>query len=148
MNGQSCARCRVMSLALAVSAGTLFGVGLLVSGMTQPGRVIGFLDPLGGWDPSLAFVMLGGILVYAPAYVWIRASRGEPWFDVRFHVPTRRDLDLQLVLGAAIFGVGWGLGGVCPGPGIVSAASASPAALVFVAAMLLGFMLPAARGTR
>lgn len=141
MTGETCTRCRVMSLVLALGAGIAFGIGLLVSGMTQPARVIGFLDPLSGWDATLAFVMGGAIAVYAPLHLWIRARRGEPWFDAKFHLPTRRDIDLQLVLGAAIFGVGWGLGGVCPGPGIVSAATASASALLFIAAMGVGFML-------
>lgn len=145
MIGETCTRCRVMSLVVAVAAGTLFGIGLLVSGMTQPGKVIGFLDPLSGWDATLAFVLGGAILVYAPLHLWIRARRSEPWFDIKFHLPTRRDIDLQLVLGAAIFGVGWGLGGVCPGPGIVSAMSFTTSTLLFVGAMLVGFMLRSRR---
>jgi uncharacterized membrane protein YedE/YeeE len=131
-------RCRVMSLVLAGAAGVLFGVGLLVAGMTRPDKIIAFLDVLGDWDPALMFVMAGGIAAYAPALLWIRARRSEPWFDVRFHIPTRRDIDLQLLLGAAIFGVGWGLGGLCPGPAIVSLAGGGIAILIFVAAMLVG----------
>lgn len=134
----TCTRYRVASLALPVIAGALFGVGLMISGMTRPARVIGFLDPLGGWDPSLAFVMGGAVLAYAVAFRLICRGRERPWFDVRFHVPTRRDIDARLVLGAAIFGIGWGLGGLCPGPGIVSAFAGSTSAMAFVIAMLAG----------
>lgn len=132
------ARCRTVSLLAAGVAGALFGAGLLVSGMTQPARVIGFLDVTGSWDPSLAFVMGGAVGVYAAAFRWIRRRRRAPWFDVQLHLPARRDIDLPLILGAALFGIGWGLGGLCPGPGIVSAASGSLTGLAFVAAMLAG----------
>lgn len=132
------ARCRAVSLLAAGVAGALFGAGLLVSGMAQPARVIGFLDVTGAWDPSLAFVLGGAVGVYAAAFRWIRGRRRGPWFDVQFHLPTRRDIDPPLILGAALFGIGWGLGGLCPGPGIVSAASGSLTGLAFVAAMLAG----------
>jgi uncharacterized protein len=134
----SCGRCRTVGLVLAGIAGLVFGVGLSVSGMTDPAKVIGFLDPVSGWDPSLMFVMGGGVIVNAVAYRWIRSRRTDPWFDLQFHVPTRRDIDPQLVTGAAIFGVGWGLGGLCPGPGIVAAASGSWSGILFVIAMLVG----------
>jgi hypothetical protein len=134
------ARCRIVALALAAVAGALFGAGLLVSGMTQPAKVIGFLDVARGWDPSLAFVMGGAVAVYGLSYRWIRRGRGEPWFDVAFHLPTRRDVDVPLLAGAAIFGIGWGLGGLCPGPGLVAAASGSTIGLAFVAAMLAGMV--------
>ena len=137
--GATCgARCRAGSLLLAGLAGALFGAGLLASGMTQPARVLGFLDMIGGWDPTLAFVMGGAALVYAAAFRWIRRHRSAPWFDVKLHLPTRRDLDVPLIAGSALFGVGWGLGGLCPGPGIVSAAAGSLTGLAFVAAMLAG----------
>jgi uncharacterized membrane protein YedE/YeeE len=131
-------RCRVISLVLAGVAGTVFGGGLLLSGMTQPAKVVAFLDPTGGWDPSLAFVMAGAATVYALLFRSIRRRRSEPWLDVAFHLPTRRDLDAPLILGAGVFGIGWGLGGFCPGPGIVAAASGSITGIVFVAAMLAG----------
>lgn len=130
-------RCRAMSLVIAGVAGALFGAGLLVSGMTDPAKVIGFLDVIGGWDPSLAFVMGGAVMVNMLAFRLI-ARRRDPWFDTKFHLPTRRDIDRPLVLGAALFGIGWGLGGLCPGPGLVAAASGSTAGLAFVAAMLAG----------
>jgi uncharacterized protein len=128
---------RAMSLVLAGVAGAVFGTGLLVSGMTEPAKVVGFLDVIHGWDPSLAFVMGGAVIVNLLA-LRVIGRRSGPWFDTRFHLPTRRDIDRSLVLGAALFGVGWGLGGLCPGPGIVSAASGASVGLAFVAAMLAG----------
>jgi uncharacterized membrane protein YedE/YeeE len=131
----------VAPLAATSLAGALFGAGIMISGMTQPARIVRFLDPLGGWDPSLAFVMAAAIAVYATCHAWARRRGGRPWFDVRFHVPTRADIDAQLVAGAAIFGVGWGLSGLCPGPGIVAAASGSASAIAFVLAMIAGMYL-------
>ena len=128
-------------MVVAYLAGALFGAGLLVGGMVLPARVVGFLDPLSGWDPTLAFVMGGAVLVYLATYRRIIAIRKRPLFDTRFHLPTRRDLDAPLVLGAAIFGVGWGLGGYCPGPGLVAAASGSHSGLLFVGAMIVGVIL-------
>ncbi|HEX8109775.1 MAG TPA: DUF6691 family protein [Kofleriaceae bacterium] len=131
------ARSRGAALGVAVIAGMLFGAGLVISGMTQPARIVAFLDPFDGWDPSLAFVMAGAVAVYAVAYAVIR-RHARPWFDARFHVPVRADLDARLVVGAAVFGIGWGLGGFCPGPSIVAAAGGSTSAIVFVLAMLAG----------
>ena len=138
-----------MRLVLAALTGALFGAGLLVSGMTDPARVIGFLDVTRGWDPSLAFVMGGAVAVYGLAFWWIRRHLRRPWLDVSFHLPTRRDVDVPLLAGAAIFGIGWGLGGLCPGPGLVAAAAGSSAGIAFVAAMLAGMLaqhLSARRG--
>jgi uncharacterized membrane protein YedE/YeeE len=137
---------------VAALAGVLFGAGLLVSGMTRPAKVIGFLDVTGAWDPSLAFVMAGAVLVNASLFWTVARRRRAPWLDATFHLPTRRDVDLPLVAGSALFGIGWGLGGFCPGPGLVSAAAGSTAGLAFVAAMLAGMLVqrvaasPAARG--
>lgn len=118
-------------------AGLLFAVGLGVSGMTDADKVIGFLNLAGDWDPSLALVMVGAIGVHGVLYRLILRRR-SPLLDSRFHIPTRRDLTTPLVLGSALFGAGWGLGGFCPGPGLVSAAGGMPAAAVFVLTMLLG----------
>ena len=123
----------------AAASGVLFGVGLAISGMTRPEKVVGFLDLAGAWDASLAFVMLGAILVHFLAYRVAR-RRVSPLFDSRFHFPTRKDVDRKLVAGAAVFGIGWGLGGFCPGPGIVAAASGALPAIVFVAAMTVGIL--------
>ncbi|MCA9679540.1 MAG: YeeE/YedE family protein, partial [Myxococcales bacterium] len=125
-------------VAAAFGAGLLFGLGLVLAGMTIPAKVIGFLDitsAQGAWDPSLMFVMGGAIAVHAVALRLVR-RRGAPLFDRTFHLPTRKDLDLLLLAGAAIFGVGWGLAGYCPGPGLVSAAGGMGAGATFVAAML------------
>lgn len=117
-------------------AGSLFAVGLVVGGMTQPGKVLGFLDLAGAWDPSLALVMGGALLLHMPL-LWLITRRSAPLLDTRFHLPTRRDLDRRLTSGAALFGVGWGLGGYCPGPGLVSM-TAGAGALVFTLALVVG----------
>lgn len=145
------ARGRGVALGIAALAGALFGAGLVISGMTQPARIVGFLDPLDGWDPSLAFVMVGAVAVYGVAYAVIR-RRARPWFDARFHVPGRARgrarIDAPLIAGAAVFGIGWGLGGLCPGPGIVAAAGGSTSAIVFVLAMLAGMRVRARGAAR
>jgi uncharacterized protein len=134
------------SLLFPAAAGFLFAVGLGVSGMTQQRKVIDFLDITGAWDPSLAFVMIGAIAVHALGR-WLVRRRSRPLFDHRFHdpAPTLRLVDGRLVLGAALFGVGWGLGGFCPGPALVTAASAAVvgarAPLVFLGAMMAGIVL-------
>lgn len=119
-------------------AGVLFAIGLAMSGMTQRGRVIGFLDPLGGWDATLAFVMAEAIAVHAPIYWLLIRRRRRPAFAPEFSLPVRRDIDGRLLLGAALFGIGWGLVGFCPGPALVALATLTPTALVFVAAMIAG----------
>lgn len=124
----------------ALAAGLLFGAGLVLGGMTQPSKVIGFLDVAGAWDPSLAFVMGGAILAFMPLFRRITKRRG-PLFADGFAIPTRRDIDGKLVLGAALFGVGWGLAGYCPGPAITSLGSLGPTPWLFTAAMVAGFGL-------
>jgi uncharacterized protein len=128
---------RIKEVLVALAGGLLFGVGLAVSGMTQPSKVVGFLDVAGNWDPSLAFVMLGAVLVYFVSNRFV-SRRESPLFGARFHLPTRRDLEPKLIGGAALFGVGWGLGGYCPGPGIASLGAGLGTALAFVAAMAAG----------
>ena len=118
-------------------AALLFGLGLGLSGMTLPSKVIGFLDITGHWDPTLAFVMVGAILVHSISFQLI-TKRPSPIFSTSFRLPTRKDVDYKLVVGAAIFGLGWGLGGFCPGPAIVGLVSGIPAVLVFVGSMVAG----------
>jgi|TARA_B110000495_G_C22900116_1_gene525229 uncharacterized membrane protein YedE/YeeE len=118
-------------------SGVVFALGLGVSGMTNANKVIGFLDLSGTWDPSLGFVMVGAIGVHMALYKLI-LKRKSPVFGERFQLPTRVELDVRLVGGAALFGAGWGLGGFCPGPGIVSAATLGLEVGVFVIAMLGG----------
>ena len=117
--------------------GLLFGLGLLLSGMTDPGKVLGFLDLFGTWDPSLAFVMGGAIAVGFFAFALAR-KRTTSFLGGALHLPKATQIDRRLVLGGLTFGAGWGLAGFCPGPGIVSMASGEVKAAVFVAAMLVG----------
>ncbi|MEZ4310333.1 MAG: DUF6691 family protein [Polyangiaceae bacterium] len=124
---------------LTLLSGLLFGFGLVVSHMTEPAKVIGFLDVAGDWDPSLMFVMVGAIAVHFVLFRLILRLR-NPLFASAFQIPKRTDLDPRLIGGAALFGIGWGLGGVCPGPGITLAASGSAYAMVFVIAMSLGVL--------
>ncbi|MFT4705784.1 MAG: putative membrane protein YedE/YeeE [Bradymonadia bacterium] len=123
-------------------SGVIFGSGLVVSGMTQPEKVIGFLDFFGDWDPSLAFVMGGALLVYGVGSRMVQ-SRARPLVEPTWHLPTRKDIDGRLLAGAALFGIGWGLGGFCPGPAFTSifaGLSGVFGILVFIAAMLAGML--------
>jgi uncharacterized membrane protein YedE/YeeE len=129
-----------MSLAAAFAAGLVFGVGLILSGMTDPGKVIGFLDLFGRWDPSLAFVMGGAILVGFFAFA-LAQRRTQTFFGSALHLPHNRDIDNRLVGGSLVFGVGWGLAGYCPGPALVSFGSGQEKAAIFVAAMLGGMLI-------
>jgi len=122
-------------------AGAMFGAGLALSGMTQPAKVIGFLDVLGNWDPSLAFVMLGAVGIYAVAYHGRAARMARPSHAARFDLPRLTAIDAPLLAGAAIFGIGWGLGGLCPGPALVAFGAGAGPALWFVPAMLVGMLL-------
>lgn len=117
--------------------GFLFALGLGLSGMTNPKKIVGFLDLFGHWDPSLLAVMAAAVLSYAFLYRLI-ARRPAPLWDTKFHLPTRRDVDRRLVWGSAIFGMGWAIAGLCPGPGLAALVSGSSYAIVFVVAMLLG----------
>jgi uncharacterized protein len=128
-----------MAQLTAFVAGLLFAVGLGVGGMTQPAKVLGFLDA-GNWDPSLAFVMLGAIAFHATAMRGILRRRA-PLFAVRFALPTRQDVDVRLVAGAALFGAGWGLVGYCPGPAVTALGGGVPTAAVFVPPMVAGMWL-------
>lgn len=117
--------------------GLVFGLGLIISGMTDPGKVLGFLDLAGLWDPSLAFVMGGAILVGVFAFAVAR-KRSTSVLGGAMQLPTARHIDRRLVLGSLLFGVGWGIAGFCPGPAIVSLGAGEPKALLFVLAMLVG----------
>jgi uncharacterized membrane protein YedE/YeeE len=126
---------------VALASGLLFALGLGISGMTNPAKVIAFLDVAGpNWDSSLAFVMLGAIAVHA---VFLRLSKRErPYLADAYDAPNRFQIDTDLVLGAALFGLGWGASGFCPGPAVVSLVTFAPGVLVFVTGMLLGFVGP------
>ena len=121
--------------------GILFSVGLGISGMTQPQKVIGFLDVLGEWDLSLAFVMCGAVLSYLVLQLWIQQKVPIPLFGGSFQTSTSKDLDRSLIIGALLFGSGWGIGGYCPGPVITSLGSGSFDAMMFVFSMGIGMLL-------
>ncbi|MDO5759255.1 MAG: YeeE/YedE family protein [Rhodobacterales bacterium] len=127
-----------MKQIFALLSGLIFGLGLIISGMANPAKVLNFLDVFGAWDPSLAFVMGGAIAVTAPGFALLFRKRKTPYFDKTFRVPTRNDLEPNLLAGAAIFGIGWGLGGFCPGPALTSVPMAAAGTLIFVPFMLAG----------
>lgn len=131
-----------MTNLIAFLSGLVFALGLGIGGMTQPPRVLAFLDVAGAWDPALALVMAGAVAVYAGA-ARLATRLGQPIYAAAFALPARRDLDLPLVGGAALFGIGWGLAGLCPGPALTALASGTPAAVLFVLAMLGGMLLAA-----
>ena len=126
--------------ASAFAVGLLFGLGLLVSGMANPAKVLAFLDVAGQWDLSLAFVMAGAVAISAAGYLVAR-RRGRPLIASRLEIPTRRDLDPRLIAGAAVFGLGWGLAGLCPGPALTLLTVAPAQAVSFVVAMVAGMLL-------
>lgn len=117
--------------------GIIFAFGLVISGMTNPTKVLAFLDLSGKWDPSLAFVMVGAIGVYFLSYKWI-TKRDTPILEKEFSLPMKKGLDQKLIIGAVLFGLGWGIAGFCPGPAIVNLSSLNPSALIFFVAMTLG----------
>ncbi len=125
--------------AVSFAVGLLFAIGLAISGMTQPQKIIAFLNP-SDWDPSLLFVMVGAVAVHAASYPFIK-RRPSPLLDTKWHIPTRKELTPKLILGSSLFGIGWGLGGYCPGPGVVSIASTDIRSIAFVAAMIFGMFL-------
>jgi len=120
--------------------GLLFGIGLILSGMTDPGKVLGFLDLFGSWDPSLALVMGGAVLVGIFAFA-VAGKRTTTFLGGKMHLPTAHDIDKRLLVGGLVFGAGWGLAGFCPGPAIVSLGAGQPKAAAFVLAMLAGMLV-------
>jgi uncharacterized protein len=129
-----------VTLAAALVAGLLFGLGLVISGMTNPANILGFLDVAGDWRPALAFTMAGAILVAAPAFHYVRKHR-RTLTGKGAELPDRLRIDRRLILGSAIFGVGWGLIGLCPGPALILLTGLSPQAIIFVACLALGMAL-------
>jgi hypothetical protein len=120
--------------------GVLFGWGLIISGMSNPQKILGFLDLAGNWDPSLMFVMLGAVLVGLGGF-YVVSKRTEAFFGGALHIPTRRDITKPLIIGGLIFGAGWGIAGFCPGPALVALGAGHLKALVFVVAMLAGMKI-------
>jgi uncharacterized membrane protein YedE/YeeE len=129
-----------MAVFFSLLAGVVFGLGLIVSGMADPAKVLGFLDLFGAWDPSLAFVMAGAIAVGVVAFAVAR-RRTVSLLGLQMKLPTARDLDRRLVVGSAMFGAGWGIAGICPGPALVGLGMLEPGAVIFVVAMLGGMVL-------
>jgi len=127
-------------LVSALGAGFLFGIGLWLSGMANPRKVLGFLDVAGDWDASLMFVMGGAVVVTGIAFRFV-LKREKPFFSETFHLPLKKSIDLPLVAGSAIFGVGWGIAGYCPGPALTALSTLSAESMVFVAAMIGGGFL-------
>ncbi len=127
----------VVSFLLSV----LFGMGLVMGGMTQPAKVIGFLDIFGHWDPSLMCVMAGALAVYMPVYQWLVRKRARPLLGEQFLIGTPQSIDRRLILGAALFGAGWGLAGFCPAPAITALGAGVSSAAIFTVAMCVGFGL-------
>ncbi len=124
----------------ALLVGFIFALGLGISGMTQPQKVVGFLDIFGAWDPSLIFVMAGAIAVHIVTYKLIR-KRSSPLLSAQWHVPTKKEITPALIMGSLLFGVGWGLAGFCPGPAMTSLASFELKPFVFVLSMLAGMFI-------
>lgn len=119
-------------------AGLLFGLGMVISGMADPAKVVGFLDVAGDWDPSLMFVMGGALMVFMPAYFFLIKPKSKPVNAENFCLATNQSLDSRLISGAAIFGIGWGLAGICPGPALSSLALGNPGVWIFFASMMVG----------
>jgi len=129
-----------MNKLISLISGTIFGIGLVVSQMINPEKVLGFLDLFGSWDPSLAFVMIGALIISSPLFHLIK-NKDKPLFSEKFNYSNNKEINNKLVIGSALFGAGWGLGGLCPGPAISSIALLNINSIIFVVAMFIGFYL-------
>lgn len=129
-----------MQILIALLAGLVFGLGLILSGMTNPDNIQNFLDVSGNWDPALLFVMVGAILVSAIAFFWIK-KRSSSLLGVPIQLPTNKIIDKKLIIGAALFGLGWGLGGFCPGPAIAALITQSEESGLFIVSMVVGMLV-------
>jgi len=129
-----------MNKMISLVSGTIFGFGLTVSSMTNPAKVLGFLDLFGQWDPSLIFVMIGAIIISSPFFFLLK-SKEKPLFARSFLIPEIKKIDTKLIIGSSLFGIGWGSVGLCPGPAISSLALLNNYSLAFIASMFLGFLL-------
>lgn len=136
-----------MTFVVNLALGLLFGVGLVISGMSDPAKVLNFLDLAGAWDPSLAFVMGGAVVVAFFGYRLV-LKRDRPVVGSSFRIPTRSELEPRIFVGPAIFGFGWGLSGFCPGPALTALGLAAPGTLIFVPAMFVGMWLARLAGER
>ena len=129
-----------MNKLISLTSGTIFGIGLVVSQMINPKKVLRFLDLFGSWDPSLAFVMIGALIISSPLFHLIK-NKEKPLFAEKFNYSNNKEINNKLVIGSALFGAGWGLGGLCPGPAISSIALLNINSIIFVVAMFIGFYL-------
>ena len=127
---------------MALFCGILFGIGLTVSQMVDPNKVLNFLDLLGYWDASLAFVMVGGIGVFCLGFHMITRKRARPVLENKYDLPGNNKIDKSLISGAARFGLGWGLAGICPGPALANISGGEPKIFVFIVMMLIGMQIP------
>ena len=130
-----------MALLTALIAGLLFGIGLTLGGMLDPSKVTGFLNLFGVWDPSLAFVMGGGVIVNAIGFFWVKKKAYKPMFSEGFNLPSAKSIDKPLLIGSALFGIGWGIGGLCPGPAVASMFLNTSEGIGFFAFMVAGLVL-------
>ena len=128
------------TILFAFASGLIFGLGLILAGMANPAKVLGFLDVAGTWDPSLAFVMAGAIMIGFVAFLFAK-KRTQSFLGLPMQMPTNQLIDKKLVFGSALFGIGWGLAGICPGPGIVLLGAGGVKGLVFVSALVLGVLI-------
>lgn len=129
-----------MRIVSALLIGLVFGLGISISGMANPAKVLNFFDIFGTWDPSLAYVMAGALAVNVPGY-WLAFRRAAPVIEPRFQLPDRKGVDLRLVLGSATFGIGWGIAGFCPGGALPVISTLDPGVLLFIAALIVGMLL-------
>ena len=129
-----------MNKIISLTAGIIFGIGLVISEMINPAKVLGFLDLFGNWDPSLAFVMIGALIVSSPLFHLIK-NKDKPLLAEKFNYSKNKEINNKLIIGSALFGAGWGLGGLCPGPAISSVALLNINSIIFVFAMFIGFYL-------
>jgi len=129
-----------MNKIISLTAGIIFGIGLVISEMINPAKVLGFLDLFGNWDPSLAFVMIGALIVSSPLFHLIK-NKDKPLLAEKFNYSKDKEINNKLIIGSALFGAGWGLGGLCPGPAISSVALLNINSIIFVFAMFIGFYL-------
>ena len=130
-----------MTLIIALFSGILFGFGLIVAQMVDPNKIFNFLNITGSWDPSLALVMGSALLLFIPAYKVLKHKLQQPLFADEFSLPTTTSIDRRLLIGAGIFGIGWGISGICPGPALVNITGGEPKIIVFIFAMMLGMYL-------
>ena len=129
-----------MNKIVSLFCGIIFGIGLVISEMINPAKVLGFLNLFGEWDPSLAFVMIGALIISTPLFHLFK-NKEKPLFSLNFSIPENKEIDKKLIIGSVFFGAGWGLIGLCPGPAITSIALLNASSAIFVVSMFIGFYI-------